>query len=90
MGIKEIYLIGLDFNYEFMDDIQSNHFINNYQEDKNKNSAIIEIKKWIDEFNNLNNILKNKDISIYNATRGGKLEIFPRVSFDSLIKKRNT
>jgi hypothetical protein len=86
MGIKEINLIGLDFNYDFMDDIQSNHFIKDYPEDKNKKSALIEIQTWIRDFNNLKDILTDTGINIYNATRGGKLEVFQRVNFDNIIK----
>ena len=29
---------------------------------------------------------KENNIKVYNATRGGKLEILPRIDFDSLFK----
>ena len=32
-------------------------------------------------------ILNSKGVQVYNATRGGKLEVFPRIDLDDLIGK---
>ena len=39
--------------------------------------AFISLKRFCDK----------KGIEVYNATRGGKLEVFPRVDFDEVIKR---
>jgi hypothetical protein len=80
MGFKEIYLLGTDFTYGNMG-AAGNHFYE--QEDKKNNNfdrdaclaAYETAKRYADEH----------DIKIYNATRGGALEVFPRVDFDTLF-----
>lgn len=81
MGFKEIYLLGVDFSYGGKGkDSQYDHF---YQEEKLVSIgyerqvylAYLSAKKYAEEHG----------IKIYNATRGGKLEIFERVDFDSLF-----
>lgn len=91
MGFKEIYLLGVDFSYSKCIDIngilthdneQKDYFDNN-ENTKNVNLpniqnsylAYLSAKKYTDENN----------IKIYNATRGGKLEVFSRIDFDSLF-----
>lgn len=79
MGFKEIYLVGVDCNY-------AKGSLNNYlykcnEKDNlnhNENGMIMayeSAKKYADEHG----------IKIYNATRGGMLEVFERVDFDSLF-----
>lgn len=78
MGFKEIYLLGVDHFYSGDD---NDHFskedvcTNKPQIDKST-LAYIAAKKYADENN----------IKIYNATRGGKLEVFERVNFDKIIQ----
>ena len=94
LGLDPIYIIGCDHYYGGEDKIekdgktevkadQSNHFIKNYrQPGEVVNSAPIDdmnfcyqsVALWAE---------KNKK-SIYNATRGGHLEFFPRCDFDSI------
>lgn len=77
MGIKELYLIGVDFNYS----LKNNHFykneigIQNIFDKENVYAGYLAAKQYAD----------SHGIKIYNATRGGKLEVFPRVDFDSLF-----
>lgn len=81
MGFKEIYLLGCD--YSFSKDFHSKndhfyeqtakHYIFDYEF---VGKAYIAAKEYASKSN----------INIYNATRGGKLEIFDRVDFDSLLK----
>lgn len=94
MGVSEIYLLGVDF--DFMNVIRSdgtkekleNHnvhpnFMNNELDNGNDNVYYVDAiycmhrsaKKYCDAHG----------IKIFNATRGGKLEVFPRVNFDSLF-----
>jgi hypothetical protein len=82
MGFSEIYLLGADCDYKKMGTV-GNHFYK--QEVKDGNPFINELvfaayecaKQYADEHG----------IKIYNATRGGKLEVFERVDFDTLFKK---
>ncbi len=89
MGFKEIYLLGVDNNYAISFDENGNivkqaniknHFSDNYKlpvipNTHLKNYAYEAARKYADEH----------DIKIYNATRGGKLEVFERVDFDTLF-----
>lgn len=93
MGFKEIYLIGVDHNFRVSQDSNGNvivdntvkdYFCDNYNSDKdelyipnldNSTKAYIAARKYCDEH----------DVKIYNATRGGKLEIFERKDLDSVI-----
>lgn len=93
MGIKEIYLLGVDHNFSKMvndkgeiiiDETAKDYFTEEYNIDKEdlyipnievSTRAFISAKKYADKHN----------IKIYNATRGGKLEVFERVDFDKII-----
>lgn len=93
MGFTEIYFIGVDHHFHIsqnnsgeiiVDDSVKDYFSDNYNIDRNNlyipnteksTYTYIAIKKYCDEQN----------VRVYNATRGGKLEVFPRVVFDSLF-----
>lgn len=94
MGFTEIYLIGVDHNYQRTIDINGNvvvdpnakdYFCEGYDEDikdivvhdmGNNTRAYIDAKKYCEKIGT---------IQIFNATRGGKLEVFERIDFDSLF-----
>lgn len=94
MGFKKIYLIGVDHNFStyqndkgeiIQDNSAKDYFTDEYNKDKAElyvpnidasTRAFISMKKFCDE----------KAIEVYNATRGGKLEVFPRVDFDEVMK----
>lgn len=83
MGFKDIYLIGADCNYNQ----EKMHFIETDFDRQTKGAA------WYPEAVRLNMVgycaLKNyalqHDCQIFNATRGGMLEVFPRVNLDEVI-----
>ena len=93
MGIKEIYLIGVDHHFHtsinaqgeiVVDPTAKDYFSDVYNEDKKdlyipntdlSTLTFIAAKKYADAHG----------IKIYNATRGGKLEVFERKDFDSLF-----
>ena len=81
LGFKEIYLLGVDCKYEYRS--TGNHFYKVSSEDKLEHNtdgmikAFESAKKYADE----------NGIKIYNATRGGALEVFDRVDFDALFEK---
>lgn len=89
MGFKEIYLLGVDHNYStFMnadgkvvtdskvtDYFGGEKFVNdNLPRLDDSTRGYIKAKQYADSVG----------VKIYNATRGGKLEVFPRVDFDKL------
>ncbi len=87
MGFSEIYLLGVDFT--FGEGGSNTHFASNYID---RNSII--------KFSNSRDKLMHAYISarryadahgihIYNATRGGKLEVFERVDFDKIFDRSN-
>lgn len=79
MGFKEIYLIGNDCNYETG---RQQHFVEYGYIDKNYKTVG---NKMIVAYEDLWKEVQNTDIKIYNATRGGMLEVFPRVNLDKII-----
>ena len=82
MGFTEIYLLGVDCNY--MMGSKNNYFIREDVEDNKNHREDLMIqsysfaKKYADDHG----------ISIYNATRGGKLEVFERIDFDCLFERK--
>ena len=101
MGIKDVYLLGIDFNYETPKTVATSHdgepwF---YQVGPERNHFHPDYLKPGDLMGNPNLHRHEKSYlaaraafeaaggRILNATRGGKLEIFPRVDFDSLFPR---
>lgn len=94
MGFTEIYLIGVDHHFRIsqnnrseivVDNSVKDYFTEKYNEDKDKlyipntersTLTYVAMKKQCDA----------RNIHVFNATRGGKLEVFPRIEFDSLFK----
>lgn len=84
MGFKEIYLIGVDFNISSNYKNVNNHFIKNYYDSNSQTSNFYD-EEQIRAYKAAKKYADERGIKIYNATRGGKLEIFPRVDFDKLF-----
>lgn len=79
MGFKELYLLGCDCSYPMG---QKNHFIESgfvdrreYLNYEKMTTAYKEAKKYVDLH----------DIKIFNCTRGGMLEVFPRKSLEEVL-----
>lgn len=85
MGFKEIYLLGCDCNYP--DDKSKRHFIETGHYDPTYKTIGL---KMIEAYKVAKKFADENDVNIYNATRGGMLEVFPRVDLDEILsKKRN-
>lgn len=87
LGFKEVYLLGVDFNYEDltgMDRKKGDHFCENYIE-KGEVVNNPKIEESLKAYEVAEKFSKEHNFRIYNATRGGKLEVFERVDFDSLF-----
>lgn len=93
MGIREIYLIGVDHHFHtsinakgeiVVDPAAKDYFAEKYNEDREQlyipNTDISTLT-----FVAAKNYADKHGIRIFNATRGGKLEVFERVDFDSLF-----
>lgn len=79
MGFKEIYLLGVDCNYQIGS--RCNHAYE--EEEDHKDHRTDEMIKFYGEAKKYADL---HGIKIYNATRGGMLEVFERVDFDSLFE----
>ncbi len=93
MGASEIYLIGVDHNYPNKLSHEGNHFDGYIDSDEKKIVfyPVENISKGYEESKAELSFLKAEQHSretgfrIYNATRGGKLEVFERVNFDDIF-----
>ncbi len=95
LGYKNIYLLGIDHNFDkiitesgeiVIDTSVKNYFCDSYDDDVinevqhdvgTTTRAYMDVKKFID----------NTDVKIYNASRQTKLDVFPKVDFDTIISK---
>lgn len=93
MGIREIYLIGVDHHFHIsqndkgeivVDPTAKDYFSDAYNQDKD-HLYIPNTDKSTLTFISARKYADAHGIKIYNATRGGKLEVFPRVDFDTLF-----
>jgi len=91
MGYKQIYLLGIDHNYQstksknkiIVSNQTGSHF---YQGEKNV--EVIGLTEYSEyAYESAKKFADSNGIKIYNATRGGKLEIFERINFDDLFKQ---
>ncbi len=74
MGFQEIYLLGCDSD-------KSGHVDSGY----NPLLKSSPLERNIQAYSYLYEIAKKRGINIYNSTRGGMLEVFPRVPLESLV-----
>lgn len=87
MGFKEIYLLGIDFDYTADVYDKSNHFEGYRNSYKEIRAQQFHAKKQIIAYRKAKEIEESRGIQIINATRGGKLEVFERKSFDAVWRK---
>lgn len=82
LGFNEIYLLGCDCSYNTKGGKQ--HFVESGHYDKQASTvgermiyAYSVAKKYLDKY--------RPDVKVYNATRGGMLEVFPRKTLDEVF-----
>jgi len=89
LGYKEVYLLGFDHNYSFEFDEKGNviktdtsnaHFF----KDEIPEDIIANVYGMTRAYESFKQYAEKKGVKVMNATRGGKLEVFQRVSFDEL------
>lgn len=90
MGFKQLYLLGVDFNYSKITDkfgrIKKIDGATTYFDGVERNGSYLNYHSTMIAYNTAKRYCENNGIVIKNATRGGKLEIFERVNFDELFK----
>jgi hypothetical protein len=88
LGFRKIYLLGVDFDFSADYKAKSNHFTDNYYSEKSR-TAYFERELQMKAYLAAKEYAEAHGIKIYNATRGGKLEVFERVDFDSLFAEKS-
>lgn len=96
LGFDEVYLLGMDFSYDIPDsavidglEIMSteddcNHFHPDYF-GKGKTWHDPQLDKVLKSYKMMKLIYESADKNIYNATHGGKLDVFSRKKFEDLF-----
>lgn len=89
MGFSEIYLLGVDFS--FGEDGRDAHFSKDYglgENGKREDYTVgVAFRKEVEHaYISARNYAEFNGIKIYNATRGGYLEVFERVNFDEIFE----
>ena len=80
LGFNEIYLLGADCSYlgEKQHFIEHGHYASNATIAGDRLiKTYVDVKKYADRYG----------LKIFNATRGGCLEVFPRVNLDDIVKE---
>ncbi len=91
MGFTEIYLLGLDFSWPIYKDCQGNIYEDGqvkhrfYQENNEAEEiSIPNVELMENAYRQARTWCEAHGVQIYNATRGGNLNVFERVDFDTL------
>lgn len=97
MGFRSIYLLGCDNTY-YQDerlnpgsvltslDVENGYFSKDYL-DASETMILGDFNKCLKGYNSAKNYANLHGGNIFNATRGGKLEVFQRVDFSQIIKE---
>lgn len=87
MGFSEIYLLGVDFTWG--ENGSDTHFCKNYEDDREsmiqRTQAVLDKQEICNAYYEARRYSEQCGIKIYNATRGGKLNVFERIDFDTLF-----
>lgn len=92
MGFTEIYLLGIDFNYSLMvsedGKKHKDETVDDYFSGKRYSRTAFNYKSNLLAYQVAREYCDSHHITIKNATRGGKLEVFERVGFDELFDNK--
>lgn len=83
MGFKEIYLLGIDHSY-----LSDQKHFSGYDEKSVENNYPTELRRWEKSYERAGEVMEKKGGKIYNATRGGHLEVFERKNLEEILKGR--
>jgi len=83
MGFEEIYLLGIDCcNYN---EKSTAHFFDELGTARKEETGFLQVDDNLLAYMAAKKHAQEHGFKIFNATRGGKLEVFPRVDFDTLF-----
>lgn len=88
MGFKDIYIIGADATYK----LEKTHFIEGEWEKVHKKAQrglAIAVQRSMMGYVRTKEYYNKRGVNIYNATRGGMLEVFPRVDLDEVLAEKS-
>ncbi len=94
MGFSEIYLLGCDFSYDIAIGTDGKIIKNNdqknypWKEDKQQPYVMPNLQANLYAYMSAKRYGDENGIRIFNSTRGGKLEIYPRISLESVLNKK--
>lgn len=93
MGFKEIILLGVDHSFKYTTDtnnkiifnkeVKKNHFL---QQNETNEKIVFDSKGAELDYLKVKEIAEKNNVNIYNATKGGNLEIFQRVTLDAMLE----
>ncbi|MBP3602581.1 MAG: DUF115 domain-containing protein [Lachnospiraceae bacterium] len=83
MGFKKIYLIGVDFSWG--KDGNNTHFCESYSDGIREKFAVSYKEEIKNAYYSARQYADSHGVKIYNATRGGKLEVFERKNLDEVF-----
>ena len=83
MGFEKIYLLGCDCGNDHFYGKRENSYVST--SDRSWDATTFNVSYWLAAYRIAKDYADSHGIKIYNATRGGALEIFERVDFDSLF-----
>ncbi len=83
MGFKEIYFLGVDMTSNARPEDEGVHFYKS--PDVNEKLLKGNFNEALNALEHAKNVLEERGVKLRNATRGGELEVFERVDFDSLF-----
>lgn len=99
MGFKSIYLLGVDNDYvhkrqpdgtvQVNPNLKSSYFPG-AEPSKSMGVTVQPAELMTESYELAKEFAKKHGVKIFNATRGGKLEVFKRVAFDELMGKKQT
>jgi len=93
MGFKTIYLLGCDFSYSFGIGVDGKVFkdptvVNYFQNGDSAPDTTPNLQYNYLAYKEARRFADENGITIYNATRGGKLEVYERIDIDKVFKDR--
>lgn len=90
LGYSEVYLLGFDHNYSFEFDsdgkvVNTGKSDTHFFKDEVPEDIIADVLGMTRAYQSFKRYADDNGIKVRNATRGGKLDVFERVDFDSLF-----
>lgn len=85
MGFTEMYLLGIDFDYGNKE-TGYKHFMSGY-DGENEKVRDPRLDKCLKAYEMAEQYSRRNGFRIFNATRGGKLEVFERADIDKIIQE---